>query len=262
MKLSIIGCGAMGGAMAVAFSKCKDITPTSIYLSAAHESSLSKFKEMGMNCSCNNRDIAANGDIVILAVKPYLVKEIIDEIKESLDYRRQIIISVAAGVSGEFLLNWLDKGDGVAPKLLVAIPNTAIEIMQSMTFLSPISLLDDEIKVVEQLFAKCGSTKIIAEQLLPAAITLASCGIAYAMRYIRASIEGGVELGIKAKDAQLIVAQTVKGAAELLMDESRHPEAEIDKVTTPGGLTIRGLNAMEKGGFTTAVINGLKAGVK
>ena len=82
------------------------------------------------------------------------------------------------------------------------------------------------------------------------------------MRYIRASVEGGVEIGFKAKDAEQIVLQTVKGAVELLQATGEHPEAAIDKVTTPGGVTIRGLNEMEHAGFTSAVVRGLKAGLK
>ena len=97
------------------------------------------------------------------------------------------------------------------------------------------------------------------ERLFPAA-TAMSCAIAYDMRYVRANVEGGVEMGFKAKDAQKIVLQTVKGAVELLQATGEHPEAAIDKVTTPGGCTIKGLNTMEQGGFTSAVINGLLAG--
>ena len=103
---------------------------------------------------------------------------------------------------------------------------------------------------------------LVDERLINAGMALSSCGIAYVMRYIRAATEGGVELGFKAADALGIVLQTVRGAVELLQAGGGHPEAEIDKVTTPGGVTIRGLNAMEHAGFTSAVIRGLKAGLK
>jgi pyrroline-5-carboxylate reductase len=106
-----------------------------------------------------------------------------------------------------------------------------------------------------------GSTLITEERLLAAGTTLASCGIAYAMRYVRAASEGGVEIGFKADDAKAIVLQTVKGAVELLQTNGNHPEAEIDKVTTPGGVTIKGLNEMEHAGFSSAVIRGIKAGM-
>ena len=106
------------------------------------------------------------------------------------------------------------------------------------------------------LFDSTGLQMVTEERLLGAATTLASCGIAYAMRYVRASTEGGVELGFKAHDAQRIVMQTMKGAVDLLQASGSHPEVEIDKVTTPGGMTIRGLNEMEHAGFTSSVIRG------
>lgn len=97
---------------------------------------------------------------------------------------------------------------------------------------------------------------------MDAAMALGSCGTAYALRYVRAAMEAGVELGLYPSQAKLIVAQTVKGAAQLLMTNDSHPEEEIDKVTTPGGFTIKGLNRMEACGFTNAVVEGLKASVK
>ena len=131
-----------------------------------------------------------------------------------------------------------------------------------MTFIVPVGASDAQTATMKNIFDDTGNAMITEERLLGAATTLASCGIAYAMRYIRAATEGGVELGFRATDAKNIVLQTVKGAVDLLLANGNHPEAEIDKVTTPGGLTIRGLNEMEHAGFTSAVIRGLKAGVK
>ena len=131
-----------------------------------------------------------------------------------------------------------------------------------MTFLVPFNASASQIEKVRDIFDAMGETMIVEERLLPAATTLASCGLAYAMRYIRAAVEGGVEMGFYPKDAQKIVLQTVKGAVDLLQVTREHPEAAIDKVTTPGGVTIRGLNAMEEAGFTNAVIKGLKAGLQ
>ena len=111
------------------------------------------------------------------------------------------------------------------------------------------------------MYGSMGEVLVVDEQHLAAGTTLASCGIAYAMRYVRAASEGGVEIGFKADDAKNIVLQTIKGAVELLQATGEHPEAAIDKVTTPGGVTIRGLNEMEHAGFTSAVIRGLKAGL-
>ena len=116
-----------------------------------------------------------------------------------------------------------------------------------------------QIAAVSEIFSRMGKVMVVEERLMGAGTALASCGIAYVMRYVRAATEGGVELGMYARDAQRIVEQTLQGAVALLRANQSHPEQEIDKVTTPGGITIRGLNAMEQAGFTNSVIQGLKA---
>ena len=131
-----------------------------------------------------------------------------------------------------------------------------------MTFIVPVDATTEETDKIIDLFDEMGETLITDEQHLGAGTTLASCGIAYAMRYIRAAAEGGVELGFKADDAKRIVMQTVEGAVKLLEATGLHPEAAIDMVTTPWGVTIKGLNEMEHAGFTSAVIRGLKAGTR
>lgn len=151
---------------------------------------------------------------------------------------------------------------GAPIPFFLVIPNIAIAQLSSMTFIVPIDATTEETAKIIDLFDEMGETLITDEQHLGAGTTLASCGIAYAMRYIRAAAEGGVELGFKADDAKRIVMQTVEGAVKLLEATGLHPEAAIDMVTTPGGVTIKGLNEMEHAGFTSAVIRGLKAGAK
>ncbi len=162
------------------------------------------------------------------------------------------------------IMNWFrkDSEEIELPQLFVAIPNIAIAVARSMTFIVPVTASEYESSTKEIIgfFDVLGKTDIVEERQLTAATALASCGIAYAMRYIRAASEGGVELGFEATDAKQIVMQTVQGAVNLLLAEGNHPEAEIDKVTSPGGITIRGLNEMEHAGFSSAVIRGLKAG--
>ena len=205
--------------------------------------------------------IAAQGsDIVAVVVKPWIVQRVIEEIKPVLDYKKQMLVVVAAGVKSEQISGWLDDGAGVLPFFLV-IPNIAIAEKQSMTFIVPVGASDSQTATVKAVFDELGGSIVTEERLLAAGTTLASCGIAYAMRYVRASVEGGVEMGFKAADAEKIVLQTVRGAVELLQATGQHPEAAIDQVTTPGGVTIKGLNEMEHAGFTSAVIRGLKAGL-
>jgi pyrroline-5-carboxylate reductase len=137
------------------------------------------------------------------------------------------------------------------------MPNTAIAIQESMTCLSSANATEDQVNLVKDLFGTVGKVAVIEEKLMDAATVLGACGTAYAMRYVRANIQGGIEIGFDAATASLIAAQTVKGAAELLLQKGTHPEQEIDKVTTPKGCTIAGLNEMEHQGFSSSLIKGI-----
>lgn len=255
----MIGAGAMGGALVEGFLIKGAAAPADITVSAPHERTLARFAALGVNTTTDNTAAAAGSDVVVVAVKPRLVERVAVELKPVLDYRRQTFVSVAAGVGGDKLKAVLAREDGSQPATFIAIPNIAASVGSSMTFVAPVTAGGEDMRRIETLFGSVGKTLVVDESLLAAGTVLASCGIAYAMRYVRASMQGGVELGFKAADARGIVLQTVKGAAELLLADGNHPEADIDKVTTPGGLTIRGLNEMERAGFTNAVIRGLMA---
>lgn len=251
----------MGGAMADGFIKSGAVKPADISVANPTAQKLEHFALQGASVTTDNKTAAEGADIVIIAVKPWLVEQVVNELKPVLNYTRQTIITVAAGISGSQFTAWLKKDDAV-PQTFIVIPNTAIAVLASMTFIVPVNATADTTTTIKALFDNVGQTMVTDERHLSAGMTLASCGIAYAMRYVRAAAEGGVELGFKADMAKDIVLQTMKGAIELLQANGNHPEAEIDKVCTPGGLTIRGLNEMEHAGFTSAVIRGLKAGVK
>ena len=247
--------------MADGFIKSGAVKPANISVANPTAQKLEHFALQGASVTTDNKTAAEGADIVIIAVKPWLVEQVVNELKPVLNYTRQTIITVAAGISGSQFTAWLKKDDAV-PQTFIVIPNTAIAVLASMTFIVPVNATADTTAIVKALFDNVGQTMVTDERHLSAGMTLASCGIAYAMRYVRAAAEGGVELGFKADMAKDIVLQTMKGAVELLQANGNHPEAEIDKVCTPGGLTIRGLNEMEHAGFTSAVIRGLKAGVK
>jgi pyrroline-5-carboxylate reductase len=195
----------------------------------------------------------------MVVVKPWLTEQVLKGIKSELNPKEQILIVIAAGVRSASIQEWLGAQ---CPPLFLCIPNIAIAQLVSTTFIVPIEAEPQLTEKVEDLFKQMGTVVITDEQHLAAGTTLASCGIAYAMRYIRAASEGGVELGFKADQAKEIVMQTVLGAVKLLEASGLHPEAAIDLVTTPGGVTIKGLNEMEHAGFTSSVIRGLKAGLK
>ena len=262
MKISIIGAGAMGGAIAEGLIKGDYIKNEDICVSDPARLTRDKFADMGITATPSNQLAAQGADIVCVVVKPWLVEQVLKSIKDVLDYEKQLLVVVAAGVKSESIREWLG-GDGKMIPTFLVIPNIAIAQLQSMTFIVPTAEAQPQhTEQVKELFDSMGKTIITDEQHLAAGTTLASCGIAYAMRYVRAASEGGVELGFKADDAKQIVMQTMKGAVELLQATGLHPEAAIDLVTTPGGVTIKGLNEMEHAGFTSSVIRGLKAGAK
>ncbi len=249
----------MGGATVEGLIKGEQFRNEDITVADPSEAVIDKFAKTGVSVTTDNKLAAETADIVCVVVKPWLVERVLKDIKPELNPNKQILIVIAAGVSSASIKEWLGEQ---CPSLFLAIPNIAIAEMASMTFVVPVGASEEQVQTVVNIFDEMGTTLITDEQHLAAGTTLASCGIAYAMRYIRAAAEGGVELGFKADDAKKIVMQTMKGAVELLEASGLHPEAAIDLVTTPGGVTIKGLNEMEHAGFTSAVIRGLKAGVK
>ena len=264
MKIAIIGAGNMGGAVARGLAQGCVVKTSEIYVSNPSTPKLEALKSdyPEINVTTSNCEVAAAADIIILAVKPWKVEEVLREILPHVDYSRQAIASMVGGLGIAQLSEWLDKGDGVLPATYLIIPNTAIATMSSMTFIASARSTTEQDAHLLKIFNELGEAMLVEESLIPAGTSLASCGIAYALRYIRAAMEGGVELGFCADDAKRIVMQTLRGAADILAANGSHPEAEIDRVTTPGGLTIKGLNAMEAAGFTTSVIEGLKASTK
>ena len=254
----------MGGAVARGLAQGSVVKTSDIYVSNPSTPKLEALKSdyPEINVTTNNREVAAAADIIILAVKPWKVEEVLREILPHVDYSRQAIASMVGGLGITQLSEWLNKGDGVLPATYLIIPNTAIATMSSMTFIASARSTAEQGAHLLKIFNELGEAMLVEESIIPAGTSLASCGIAYALRYIRAAMEGGVELGFRADDAKRIVMQTLRGAADILAANGSHPEAEIDRVTTPGGLTIKGLNAMEAAGFTTSVIEGLKASTK
>lgn len=262
MKTAIIGAGNMGGAIARGIARTAQ--GTDIFVSNPSAGKLDALKQdySFINTTTENGVAVKDADFVFLAVKPWKMEEVIAEIKPHLDYSRQVVASVAGGVGSELLDGWLAKEDGSLPQLYIVIPNTAITTLEGMTFISGKRDTPASTKWLMNTFASMGCAKLVPEWLIPAGTSLASCGIAYALQYINAAMEGGEEFGFLKEEALDIVMQTVRGALSVLETNGTLPQTEIDRVTTPGGLTLRGLEAMREGGFSQSVIEGLRASVK
>ena len=263
MKIAVVGAGNMGGAIARGLVKAGTVRAADVTVSDISEAVLQGFSEKGCNTTHDNTEAVKGADVVFVVVKPWLVEDVVKGLKAELDYSTQIFVCIAAGISPEQLSEWLGRdADGVAPQSFVVIPNTAIDILQSMTFITPVNAGQEAIDTVKGLFDTMGSSMVIDYSLMSAATAVASCGIAYAMRYILDAAQGGIEMGFIPSEAVPVVCQTVIGAIGLLTKEGADPEAEIVKVCTPGGLTLKGLKEMEEAGFTSAIIRGLKASVQ
>lgn len=261
MKIGIIGGGNMGGAIACGLADSGIVNATDITvcsLNCDHELDKIKKHNAAINVSVDNEKAIEGTDIILIAVKPWILDTVLGHLVSKIDFSKQMIISIVAGATLDHLAE-IAKEHYSTPTLFRLIPNTAVAVHQSMTFVAAKNSTEAQLKCVKDIFGSLGKTIVVEERLMGAGTAIASCGIAYAMRYIRAASEGGVELGFYADQAKEIVMQTMLGAITLLEATGNNPEVEIDKVTTPGGITIKGLNAMEAHGFTTSVIEGLKA---
>jgi pyrroline-5-carboxylate reductase len=254
-KIAIIGGGNLGSAIAEGLIKSEFIAPKNITVTRRNLEPLQHLKTLGINLTTDNAAAIRNSEVIIVALKPYNVKEVLSALKDNFDASKHIVISVVTGIFLKDLTTIINHG----VPLFRAMPNTAIAIQESVTCVCHQSASAEQVRYVSDLFDQLGITIPIDEKLMDAATVLGACGIAYALRFIRAATQGGIEIGFDAKTANLISAQTVKGAAELLLKLNRHPEEEIDKVTTPKGCTIAGLNEMEHQGFSSSLIKGITA---
>lgn len=257
MKITIIGGGNMGGAIVKGLATGKYFRPENITVINRTPEKADKFKlfDSRLNAVTSDYSSLKDADVIILGVKPWMIEDVIKEHHEQLTKKNKLIVSVAALITLEELSAWTSPSTAV----FRVVPNTAIAVKQSMTYISSANANREQEKIIFDIFSELGKAEIIAEKTIPAVTSVTSCGIAFAFRYIRAAMEGGVELGMYPDQAKEAVMQTLRGAIDLLETNGSHPEAEIDKVTTAGGITIKGLNEMEHNGFTSSVIKGLKA---
>ncbi|MDD2199759.1 MAG: pyrroline-5-carboxylate reductase [Bacteroidales bacterium] len=251
-KIAIIGAGNIGGAIVSGLLKSNFVSAGDMFVTDRQENVLNEVKKLGVNIAESNYDAVKVSKVIIVAVKPSGLEQVFGEIRGLLN-EEKILVSVAAGVGIKELIRMC----GSDIHIFRAMPNTAMSLQESLTFISVNSNSDEIRQYVFDLFNKLGKTVEIAEEMMSAATVLSSCGIAFALRYIRASMQGGIEIGFNSELAKFITAQTVKGACELVMQDGHHPETEIDKVTTPRGITITGLNEMEHQGFSSALIEGI-----
>lgn len=252
-KISVLGGGNIGSAIASGLINSQLYQPAEIIITRRNKDLLKSFLEKGFQTSPSNALAVKETEIIIIAVTPQQLNPLLDEIKNSIDPAKHIVISVVSGATISQIRKQLNSNVAI----IRAMPNTAIAIQESMTCISADEKDLDKLETAKNIFDALGKSLVIDESLMVPATALCACGIAFFLRAVRAASQGGIEIGFHAGDALLMAAQTAKGSASLLLSMGNHPESEVDKVTTPRGCTISGLNQMEHNGFSSAMIKGI-----
>jgi pyrroline-5-carboxylate reductase len=252
-RIAILGTGNIGSAIARGLVSASLLPAGRISLTRRKPEGLSEFRRDGYLVGTDNAEALRNADLVILAVTPQQLNALLAEIRSVLEPRHHTVVSVVSGATIAEMRRQL----GGELAIIRAMPNTAIAIRESMTCLSTDNGNPAALALVKTIFDSLGKSLVIDEALMVPATALCACGIAFFLRSIRAASQGGIEIGFHAEEALLMAAQTARGAASLLAGAGNHPEREVDKVTTPQGCTIAGLNQMEHYGFSSALIRGI-----
>ncbi|TGD57547.1 pyrroline-5-carboxylate reductase [Flavobacterium humi] len=254
MNIHIIGGGNLGVAIALGISKYT--IGNQVVLTRRNAAAIAYLEEEGIKVSSDNTQDIEQADIIILTVKPYQVESVLQEIAPKI--QQKTIASAVSGVSVETL----SAAVGISHAIVRIMPNIAIQFGESATCIAFEGKDKEAAQKVISIFQQLGTAPVIEEKLMDAATVLGACGTAYALRYIRASMQAGIEIGFDSQTALAIAAQTAKGAARMLLEEKIHPEQLIDRVTTPQGCTIVGLNEMEHQGFSSSLIKGIKTSLQ
>ncbi|MGY6562794.1 MAG: pyrroline-5-carboxylate reductase [Luteibaculaceae bacterium] len=256
--ISVLGAGSLGCAIIKGLIHSGFSNPEHIIATRRNTQFLSAIANLGVRVTENNCVAVSETEIIILALKPYNIVPVLQQIKADLNPKKHLIISVATSIS----IAEIEHEIGTGFSIFRAMPNTAVEVKESVTCIAHKNANVAQVDTVKSIFSALGSTLVIDENLMESATILGACGIAYVLRFMRAMVQGGIQIGFSAKTASEIVNQTVLGASKLLIENGLHPEQEIDKVTTPRGCTIEGLNEMEHNGFSSSLIKGVVASYK
>ena len=244
----------MGLSLAKGLVKAGKYEPGQVIITRRNVKALTDMADQGYQVSDDNARAVAQARTIVVAVLPQQLNTLLDAIRDEINPEQHLVISIASGVSVQDVISRIGKD----VQVVRAMPNTAIAIQESMTCVAAGNATGDNLNKVKELFDTVGETIEIPEELMTSATALCACGIAFFLRAIRAASQGGVEIGFHAAEALHMAAQTAKGAAALLLTNHSHPENEIDKVTSPRGCTIAGLNEMEHEGFSSALIKGIR----
>jgi pyrroline-5-carboxylate reductase len=250
LKIHIIGGGNLGVALAIGFSEFT--SNSEITISRRNVEQIRSLESRNIRVTSDNTFEINQADIILLTVKPYQIDVVLNEILPLI--KNKMIVSAISGLT----IDSLEQKTNSLHSIVRIMPSIAAQFGESATCISFSENSREAGQKIFELFGSLGTALIVEEKLMNGATILGACGTAYALRYIRAAMQAGIEIGFDAQTALAIAAQTVKGAAQMIINEKVHPEQLIDRVTTPQGCTIVGLNEMEHQGFSSSLIKGIK----
>lgn len=249
-KIGIIGCGNMGGAILYGALKSGVLAKENVYVYDINPAMMDKAKGWGVNLAEDDEDVCAKSDIILLAVKPQNAAEALAQCKKALDGKA--MMSIVAGVTVERLHNMID---GI-PRILRLLPNTPAMVFEgAFAICSDNDFTAEELEIAKAIYGAIGIIEMIPEHLIDAACALNGGGPAFVAMFIEAMADGGVKQGLPRSTAYRLAAQTCLGTAKMILEQGIHPGALKDMVTSPGGTTIEGCEALERGGMRGAVID-------
>lgn len=254
MTIGFIGAGRMAQAMSRGFISKGVVKPHKIMASDTVPQMLDCIKEQGVRISRSNLEIVENSDLIIIAVKPHVVSPILQEVSSKVT-REKLFLSIAAGVT----LETLEKNLPSQTRVIRAMPNTPALVQTGATVIAPgSSVLQGDRELIQGLFRTIGICEVGTEEQLDAVTGLSGSGPAYGFLAIESLADGGVKMGLPRDLAQKLAAQTLLGAAKMVLESGKHPGQLKDEVCSPGGTTIAAIHKLEETGFRSSLITAVE----
>ena len=256
-KVGIIGCGNMGGAILYGALESGILSKDDVYVYDINPAMMGKASGWGVHLSRNDEDVCQNADLILLAVKPQNTAEALAQCKKALEGKA--LMSIVAGVTVSRLQAMIDG----TPRILRIMPNTPAMVFEgAFALCSDNDFTNEELEAAKSLYSSIGIVELVPEHLIDAVCGLSGGGPAYVSMFIEAMADGGVKQGLTRKTAYRLAAQTCLGTAKMILETNIHPGELKDMVTSPGGTTIEGCEALEKGGMRAAVMECINAGAE
>lgn len=257
MKYGFIGCGNMGGAILYGALESGILSKDDVYVYDINPAMMGKASGWGVHLSRNDEDVCQNADLILLAVKPQNAAEALAQCKKALEGKA--LMSIVAGVTVSRLQAMIDG----TPRILRIMPNTPAMVFEgAFALCSDNDFTNEELEAAKSLYSSIGIVELVPEHLIDAVCGLSGGGPAYVSMFIEAMADGGVKQGLPRKTAYRLAAQTCLGTAKMILEMNIHPGELKDMVTSPGGTTIEGCEALEKGGMRAAVMECINAGAE